>query len=225
VSPLRFPPPTGADSPRPRLEGHYQLSHRLTPIDQHFYVKPLFGTMYPLLRKQCGLKASRLGSMVQARALATVQTTAPPRRNQLIRPQGTPVSRERATLTIKDGPIFHGKSFGAKATVSGEAVFTTSLVGYPESVRLPSLCCRGMLTPCHRCQTHRTADRSSSSRSRLSATTASRRSCETSMVCCGTLNRTTSKPVASLFRTRQSSIATGRLSKVWPNGVLARLVF
>jgi carbamoyl-phosphate synthase small subunit len=89
--------------------------------------------MYSLLRKQCGLAAVRLGS--QARTLATVQTTSTPRQNQLIRPQGTPVSRERATLTIKDGPIFHGKSFGAKATVSGEAVFTTSLVGYPESVR------------------------------------------------------------------------------------------
>jgi carbamoyl-phosphate synthase small subunit len=92
--------------------------------------------MYSILRKQGGLKASRLGGMVHARALATVQTTAPPRRNQLIRPLGTPVSRERATLTIKDGPIFHGKSFGAKANVSGEAVFTTSLVGYPESVRI-----------------------------------------------------------------------------------------
>lgn len=45
---------------------------------------------------------------------------------------------ERATFTIKDGPIFHGKSFGAKANISGEAVFTTSLVGYPESMTDPS---------------------------------------------------------------------------------------
>ncbi|KAJ9666977.1 Multifunctional pyrimidine synthesis protein CAD [Coniosporium apollinis] len=45
---------------------------------------------------------------------------------------------ERATFTIKDGPIFHGKSFGAKTNVSGEAVFTTSLVGYPESMTDPS---------------------------------------------------------------------------------------
>jgi carbamoyl-phosphate synthase small subunit len=39
---------------------------------------------------------------------------------------------------LQDGPIFHGKSFGAKANISGEAVFTTSLVGYPESMTDPS---------------------------------------------------------------------------------------
>ncbi|EAA63928.1 hypothetical protein AN2243.2 [Aspergillus nidulans FGSC A4] len=59
----------------------------------------------------------------QARTMATV-------RNQ------RPV--ERATFTIRDGPIFHGKSFGARTTISGEAVFTTSLVGYPESLTDPS---------------------------------------------------------------------------------------
>ncbi|KAI5357207.1 Putative carbamoyl-phosphate synthase small subunit domain, glutamine amidotransferase [Septoria linicola] len=45
---------------------------------------------------------------------------------------------DRATFTIRDGPIFHGKSFGAKTSISGEAVFTTSLVGYPESMTDPS---------------------------------------------------------------------------------------
>ena len=34
--------------------------------------------------------------------------------------------------------MFSGKSFGAKSNVSGEAVFTTSLVGYPESLTDPS---------------------------------------------------------------------------------------
>ncbi|TKA82777.1 Carbamoyl-phosphate synthase arginine-specific small chain [Friedmanniomyces simplex] len=52
--------------------------------------------------------------------------------------RSTKPSFERATFTIRDGPIFHGKSFGAKANVSGEAVFTTSLVGYPESMTDPS---------------------------------------------------------------------------------------
>lgn len=47
-------------------------------------------------------------------------------------------SFERATFTIRDGPVYDGKSFGAKANVSGEAVFTTSLVGYPESMTDPS---------------------------------------------------------------------------------------
>lgn len=50
----------------------------------------------------------------------------------------TKPSYERATFTIKDGPIFHGKSFGARMNISGEAVFTTSLVGYPESMTDPS---------------------------------------------------------------------------------------
>jgi len=43
-----------------------------------------------------------------------------------------------ATFTIRDGPIFQGRSFGAKSNISGEAVFTTSLVGYPESMTDPS---------------------------------------------------------------------------------------
>lgn len=46
-------------------------------------------------------------------------------------------SLDRATLTIKDGPVFSGYSFGANKNVSGEAVFTTSLVGYPELMTDP----------------------------------------------------------------------------------------
>ncbi|CAI4210695.1 unnamed protein product [Parascedosporium putredinis] len=48
------------------------------------------------------------------------------------------VKGSTATLTIRDGPVFHGKPFGAKNNISGEAVFTTSLVGYPESMTDPS---------------------------------------------------------------------------------------
>lgn len=43
-----------------------------------------------------------------------------------------------AQLVIKNGPTFSGLSVGAPKTVSGEAVFTTSLVGYPESMTDPS---------------------------------------------------------------------------------------
>ncbi|KAI9316347.1 small subunit of carbamoyl-phosphate synthase [Dichotomocladium elegans] len=43
-----------------------------------------------------------------------------------------------ATLTLKSGQTFTGVSFGAEKNVSGEAVFTTSLVGYPESMTDPS---------------------------------------------------------------------------------------
>src|SRR5438034_9951865 len=44
----------------------------------------------------------------------------------------------RAALKLKSGEIFHGTSFGAEAPVAGEIVFTTSLVGYPESMTDPS---------------------------------------------------------------------------------------
>ncbi|CAG8492509.1 13433_t:CDS:2 [Ambispora gerdemannii] len=43
-----------------------------------------------------------------------------------------------ATLKLKTGQIFQGTSFGAPTSVSGEAVFTTSVVGYPESMTDPS---------------------------------------------------------------------------------------
>ncbi|KAI9726241.1 MAG: Multifunctional pyrimidine synthesis protein CAD [Cirrosporium novae-zelandiae] len=73
------------------------------------------------------------------RFLATVENTTPTTRQMpKHKARGTPVSHDRATFMIRDGPIFHGKSFGAKTNISGEAVFTTSLVGYPESLTDPS---------------------------------------------------------------------------------------
>src|ERR1700749_2914203 len=79
-------------------------------------------------------------SALRARSLATVSNNTP-RQQQLPLHQNvqspTP-SYDRATFTIRNGPIFHGTSFGARSNVSGEAVFTTSLVGYPESLTDPS---------------------------------------------------------------------------------------
>lgn len=43
-----------------------------------------------------------------------------------------------AIFSIRNGPTFKGTSFGAEKAVAGEAVFTTSLVGYPESMSDPS---------------------------------------------------------------------------------------
>lgn len=89
------------------------------------------------------------------RFLATVEGNTS-RQMPARRAKATPVSHDRATFTIRvsetnpvlspsqcsvvrqDGPVFNGKSFGAKSNVSGEAVFTTSLVGYPESLTDPS---------------------------------------------------------------------------------------
>ena len=41
-------------------------------------------------------------------------------------------------LILKDGSIFEGQSFGYEAPRSGELVFSTGMVGYPESLTDPS---------------------------------------------------------------------------------------
>lgn len=52
--------------------------------------------------------------------------------------RGQRITKSTFTNIEQDGPVFNGKSFGAKSNISGEAVFTTSLVGYPESLTDPS---------------------------------------------------------------------------------------
>ena len=84
-----------------------------------------------------GIKPTTFQSKVGTRFLATVDGNTP-RQMPHTRQRSTPVSHDRATFTIRDGPVFHGRSFGAKSNISGEAVFTTSLVGYPESLTDPS---------------------------------------------------------------------------------------
>jgi len=44
----------------------------------------------------------------------------------------------KAALVLEDGTVFLGKGFGATRKVSGEVVFSTSMVGYPESLTDPS---------------------------------------------------------------------------------------
>ncbi|XP_067841372.1 CAD protein [Heptranchias perlo] len=51
---------------------------------------------------------------------------------------GKVVSEEMATLFLEDGSSFRGRLFGASATVSGEVVFQTGMVGYPEALTDPS---------------------------------------------------------------------------------------
>ncbi len=48
--------------------------------------------------------------------------------------------RTQATLILENGVEFHGYSFGAEVSVSGEVVFNTGMVGYPESLTDPSYC-------------------------------------------------------------------------------------
>lgn len=42
------------------------------------------------------------------------------------------------TLILDDGSRFHGKSFGYEKPVAGEVVFSTAMMGYPESLTDPS---------------------------------------------------------------------------------------
>ncbi|MCR4305758.1 MAG: carbamoyl phosphate synthase small subunit, partial [Candidatus Daviesbacteria bacterium] len=41
-------------------------------------------------------------------------------------------------LTLSDGTVFLGQSFGTEGSTSGEVVFNTGMVGYPESLTDPS---------------------------------------------------------------------------------------
>lgn len=91
----------------------------------------------PTAIRSAGLALNGRLAQQQARRLATVEGEVG-RAMPVTRPKATPISHDRATFTIRDGPVFHGKSFGAKSNISGEAVFTTSLVGYPESMTDPS---------------------------------------------------------------------------------------
>ncbi len=45
---------------------------------------------------------------------------------------------KQAKLTLEDGSVFIGKSFGSEYAVAGEVVFYTAMTGYPESLTDPS---------------------------------------------------------------------------------------
>ncbi|MCW4008352.1 MAG: glutamine-hydrolyzing carbamoyl-phosphate synthase small subunit [Candidatus Bathyarchaeota archaeon] len=53
-------------------------------------------------------------------------------------PEQTSSKNKKAVLLLEDGTVFIGKGFGATGKVSGEVVFSTSMVGYPESLTDPS---------------------------------------------------------------------------------------
>jgi len=48
------------------------------------------------------------------------------------------MARPMASLILQDGTVFSGQSFGAEVDSSGEVVFSTGMVGYPESLTDPS---------------------------------------------------------------------------------------
>jgi carbamoyl-phosphate synthase small subunit len=55
-------------------------------------------------------------------------------------PPNTNIHPVPAILALADGTIFHGQSFGAPVTVTGEVVFNTSMTGYQEILTDPSYC-------------------------------------------------------------------------------------
>lgn len=48
------------------------------------------------------------------------------------------LTRQKCNLELADGMILQGFAFGATQSVSGEVVFNTGMVGYPESITDPS---------------------------------------------------------------------------------------
>ncbi|NLJ42713.1 MAG: carbamoyl-phosphate synthase (glutamine-hydrolyzing) small subunit, partial [Bacteroidales bacterium] len=44
----------------------------------------------------------------------------------------------KVKITLEDGTVYHGKSFGAPVAAAGEVVFNTAMTGYPESLTDPS---------------------------------------------------------------------------------------
>jgi carbamoyl-phosphate synthase small subunit len=46
--------------------------------------------------------------------------------------------KKNAKLVLEDGSVFYGCSFASEKSVSGEVVFSTGMVGYPESLTDPS---------------------------------------------------------------------------------------
>ncbi|KAJ5560768.1 Carbamoyl-phosphate synthase large subunit [Penicillium sp. DV-2018c] len=61
--------------------------------------------------------------------------------NGVIKPAAIPIrggSDRLAALELADGTVYQGYNFGAEKSVSGELVFQTGMVGYPESITDPS---------------------------------------------------------------------------------------
>jgi carbamoyl-phosphate synthase small subunit len=55
----------------------------------------------------------------------------------LVQPHNS-CKNKKAALVLEDGTIFIGKGFGATRKLTGEVVFSTSMVGYPEALTDPS---------------------------------------------------------------------------------------
>ncbi|KAG6886186.1 hypothetical protein C0993_000704 [Termitomyces sp. T159_Od127] len=66
------------------------------------------------------------------------QFTRIPRLTRGLATQSGPITSVPATLHLKTGQSFHGRSFGAHKSIYGETVFSTSITSYTESMTDPS---------------------------------------------------------------------------------------
>jgi carbamoyl-phosphate synthase small subunit len=81
--------------------------------------------------------STRLHGIIAANEWRTVYNHAPVRKRG--REGMNNVSEKKSTyIELEDGTIAAGRSFGAPRSVSGEVVFNTGMVGYPESLTDPS---------------------------------------------------------------------------------------
>jgi carbamoyl-phosphate synthase small subunit len=62
----------------------------------------------------------------------------PDRWNRALVQQLYSAKKNNAALVLEDGTLFMGNGFGASRKLSGEVVFSTSMVGYPEALTDPS---------------------------------------------------------------------------------------
>lgn len=62
----------------------------------------------------------------------TINTTLLPKTEALVN------TKPSGKLILADGDVIDGVSFGALKSMSGEVVFTTGMVGYPEALTDPS---------------------------------------------------------------------------------------
>lgn len=53
-------------------------------------------------------------------------------------PEHSSSKNKKAILVLEDGTLFTGQGFGAARKITGEVVFSTSMVGYPEALTDPS---------------------------------------------------------------------------------------
>ena len=87
---------------------------------------------------------SRAGLLRRLNIVRTVRNSGNTYKSSAIRLVNTVSgsdSKERlvkAKITLEDGSVFEGISFGAEKPVNGEVVFSTGMVGYTESLTDPS---------------------------------------------------------------------------------------